>query len=89
MTNQEKMEKYNALTAELLKQQSIMRKSDEHAMKCQKLGLDFGKTYPDDYKAYEQAREAYNNVEQAIAELEDVVPEEEPSILYDNEISNG
>ena len=35
MTNQEKMEKYNALTAELLKQQSIMRKSDEHAMKCQ------------------------------------------------------
>ena len=77
MTNQEKTEKYNALTAELLKQQSIMRKSDAHAIKCQKLGLDFKKVYPDEFSVYYNAREAYNKAEHELAELELVEIEEE------------
>nr|DAW64009.1 MAG TPA: hypothetical protein [Caudoviricetes sp.] len=77
MTNQEKMEKYNALTAELLKQQGIMRKSDAHAIKCQKLGLDFKQVYPDEFITYYNAREAYNKAEQELAELKLVEPKEE------------
>lgn len=77
MTNQEKMEKYNALTAELLKQQSIMRKSDVHAIKCQKLGLDFKQVYQDEFTIYYNAREAYNKAEQELAELELVEPKED------------
>ncbi len=89
MTNYERIEKHNALATELLRLQSVMRDSDAHAMKCQKIGLDFNKTYPDEYKAYEQAREAYNKVELEIAELEKVVIVEEPRIPYEKEISNG
>lgn len=77
MTNYEKIEKYNALTAELLKLQSVMRESDAHAVKCQKLNLNFAKTYPDDYKRYEQAREEYNKVEQELIELEKIEVEDE------------
>lgn len=77
MTNYEKIEKYNALTAELLKLQSVMRESDAHAVKCQKLNLNFAKTYPDDFKKYEKAREEYNKVEQELIELEKIKAEEE------------
>lgn len=84
MTNQEKMEKYNALTAELLKQQSIMRKSDAHAIKCQKLGLDFKKVYPDEFTVYYKARDAYNKAEQELAELELVEPKEGAHYEEDN-----
>lgn len=77
MTNNEKIEKHNALTAKLLKLQSIMRESDAHAVKCQKLNLDFSKTYPDDFKRYEEVREKYNKVEQELIELEKIKVEEE------------
>ena len=46
-----------------------MRKSDEHALKCAKSGLDFQETYPDDWAAYETARVKYNENETALAEL--------------------
>ena len=46
-----------------------MQKSDEHALKCAKSGLNFKKTYPDDWAAYEAAREEYNENETALAAL--------------------
>lgn len=85
MTNYEKIEKHNALTAELLKLQSIMRESDAHAVKCQKLNLNFSKTYPDDFKRYEQAREEYNKVEQELIALEKIEVEDEVRIPFEGE----
>lgn len=85
MTNYEKNEKYNALTAELLRLQSIMRESDAHAVKCQKLNLNFAKTYPEDFKTYEQAREEYNKVEQELIELEKIEVEDEVRIPLDGD----
>lgn len=46
-----------------------MQKSDEHALKCAKSGLDFRETYPEDWTAYEAAREEYNTNETALAAL--------------------
>ena len=46
-----------------------MTKSDEHALKCAKSGLDFQETYPDDWAAYEAARMKYNENEATLAEL--------------------
>ncbi len=85
MTNYEKIEKYNALTAELLRLQSVMRESDAHAVKCQKLNLNFSKTYPDDFKRYEQAREEYNKVEQELIALEKIEVEDEVRIPFEGE----
>lgn len=85
MTNYEKIEKHNALTAELLKLQSIMRESDAHAVKCQKLNLNFSETYPDDFKRYEQAREEYNKVEQELIELEKTEVDDEVRVPLEAE----
>ena len=85
MTNYEKIEKYNALTAELLKLQSVMRESDAHAVKCEKLNLIFAKTYPDDFKKYEKAREEYNKVEQELIELEKIEVEEEVRVPLESD----
>ena len=85
MTNYEKIEKYNPLTAELLKLQSVMRESDAHAVKCQKLNLNFAKTYPDDFKKYEKAREEYNKVEQELIELEKIEVEEEGRVPLESD----
>ena len=85
MTNYEKIEKYNALTAELLKLQSVMRESDAHSVKCQKLNLNFAKTYPDDFKKYEKAREEYNKVEQELIELEKIKAEEEVRVPLESD----
>ena len=48
---------------------ATMQKSDEHALKCAKSGLNFKKTYPDDWAAYEAARVEYNENETALAAL--------------------
>lgn len=77
MTAMGKTQKRNALAAELLRLQGIMRDSDAHAMKCQKLGIAFSETYPDEYEAYVQARDAYNATEQEMSELEQVQVEED------------
>lgn len=85
MTNYEKIEKHNALTAELLRLQSVMKESDAHAVKCQKLNLNFSKTYPEDFKRYEHAREEYNKVEQELIELEKIEVEDEARIPFEGE----
>ncbi len=77
MTHQEKNERQSALKEELLALQRTMRQSDEHAIKCQKLGLDFKAEYPSDYAAYTAARERYNQAEQELEELDRMNTEEE------------
>ena len=48
---------------------ATMERSDTHAAKCIKLGLDFRTTYPDDYAAYEAANAEYNANEATLATL--------------------
>ncbi len=62
-------EEINALERRQLELRATMQKSDEHALKCAKSGLDFRETYPEDWTAYEAAREEYNTNETALAEL--------------------
>lgn len=59
----------NALERRQLELRATMQKSDEHALKCAKSGLDFRETYPEDWTAYEAAREEYNTNETALAGL--------------------
>lgn len=71
-------EQINALEHDQHEQRAIMRRSDEHALKCAKSGLDFQETYPDDWAAYEAARVKYNENETALAALyEQLAAEEE------------
>lgn len=62
-------EEINALERRQLELRATMQKSDEHALKCAKSGLNFQETYPEDWTAYEAAREEYNTNETALAEL--------------------
>ena len=62
-------EEINALERRQLELRATMQKSDEHALKCTKSGLDFRETYPEDWTAYEAAREEYNTNETALAGL--------------------
>lgn len=62
-------ERINALEHRQLELRATMQKSDEHALKCAKSGLNFKETYPEDWTAYEAAREEYNTNETALSEL--------------------
>ena len=63
------IEKINELSTRQLELRATMQKSDEHALKCAKSGLDFKETYPDDWAEYELVREEYNENETALAAL--------------------
>lgn len=69
MTEEERNERLERLNEQQMALMSVMRESDAHASKCIKLGLTFSAEYPDEYKAYEDAREKYNANEAEIAEL--------------------
>lgn len=69
MTQEERNEKLERLNEKQMALMSVMRESDAHASKCIKLGLEFAKEYPEEYKVYEDAREKYNSNEAEIAEL--------------------
>ena len=71
------IERINALERRQLELRATMQKSDEHALKCAKSGLDFRATYPDDWTAYEAARLEYNENETALAGLYDLRKAEE------------
>lgn len=62
-------EQINALEARQLDLQAIMAKSDAHASKCIKLGLNFSEAYPAELAEYEAAREEYNENESTLAGL--------------------
>lgn len=46
-----------------------MRRSDDHAVKCSKLGRSFEHDYPEEYAAYVAANREYNANETKMAEL--------------------
>ena len=62
-------DKINELERRQLELKAVMMKSDEHALKCAKSGLNFQETYPEDWTSYETARKEYNVNETALAEL--------------------
>lgn len=71
------IDRINALERRQLELRATMAKSDEHALKCFKSGLDFRETYPDDWTAYEAARQEYNGNEKELAGLYDLRRAEE------------
>lgn len=64
-----KQERLNAAYSELLAIKSRIAKSDEHALKCAKLGLNFASEYADEARAYAAAIEEYNAKEAEIAAI--------------------
>ena len=80
MTTQEKINKTESRQLELLAQ---MKKSDAHASKCAKLGLNFGEQYPEELAEYNALNKEYNDNEQVLADLyeelanEQLITEEE------------
>lgn len=54
----------------LLEIKERIAKSDEHALKCYKLGISFSETYPEDFEEYEHARAEYNSQETVCATLQ-------------------
>ena len=65
----ETRDKINELERRQLELKAVMQKSDEHALKCAKSGLNFRETYPQDWQSYEAARQEYNENELVLAEL--------------------
>lgn len=61
--------KINQLESRQLELKTVMQKSDEHALKCAKLGISFADTYPHDFEAYEAARVEYNTNEGELSAL--------------------
>ena len=63
------IERINEIERRQLELRAVMQRSDEHALKCFKSGLDFRETYPQDWQSYEAARQEYNENELVMAEL--------------------
>lgn len=71
-------EKINILERRQLELKAEMQKSDEHALKCEKSGLNFQETYPEDWTSYEMSRKEYNKNERVLTGLyEQLAAEEE------------
>lgn len=77
MTREEKEERLRQLGERQLKLLGVMKKSDDHASKCIKLGVKFKSQYPEEYEEYAAAREEYNSNETLIAEVEAEEPDDE------------
>ena len=67
MSKKEELSRLQARKVALL---TTMQKSDAHAAKCSKLGVDFQTEYPDDYAEYVAANEEYQTGERQINNLE-------------------
>ena len=66
MDTREEIQRLEERQLELL---SIMRRSDDHAAKCAKLGRSFEHDYPGDYAEYTAANSEYNANETRLSEL--------------------
>lgn len=66
MDTREEIQRLEERQLELL---SVMRRSDDHAAKCAKLGRSFEHDYPEDYAEYTAANSEYNDNETKMAEL--------------------
>lgn len=82
MTKKEELSRLQARKVALL---TTMQKSDAHAAKCAKLGIDFQTEYPDDYAEYVAANEEYQTVEQQINNLEFEISVEDEEPLHNTE----
>ena len=67
MTNEENLSRLQARQLELL---ALMGKSDTHAAKCVKLGLNYSESYPEELETYKAARDEYNINEVRLSELD-------------------
>lgn len=74
MTKIEELRTLESRQVELL---ATMQKSDAHALKCTKLGLNFAETYPNDEAEYIAAREEFNSNEASIVLLKQEIADEE------------
>lgn len=66
----------NIIESKILECLEIMKRTDERALKCFKLGLDFRTTYPEEYELYINAREKYNELEIKRDEIKRLIEEE-------------
>ncbi len=72
-----KKEELSQLQARKVALLTTMQKSDAHAAKCAKLGMEFAQEYPDDYAEYVDANKEYQEVERRINNLEFEISVEE------------
>lgn len=77
MDTREEIQRLEERQLELL---SIMRRSDDHAAKCAKLGRSFEHDYPGDYADYTAANSEYNENEAKMAELAVWIEAEEAEV---------
>lgn len=77
MSKKEELSRLQARKVALL---TTMQKSDAHAAKCAKLGMEFAQEYPDDYAEYVAANKEYQEVERQINNLEFEISLEEDTI---------
>lgn len=66
----------NIIESKILECLETMKHTDERALKCFKLGLDFRTTYPEEYTLYVNAREKYNELEIERDEIKRLIEEE-------------
>lgn len=85
MNTQEEIQRLEERQLELL---SVMRRSDDHAVKCSKLGRSFEHDYPQEYAAYVAANTEYNANETRMAELRVSLEGEEAESLRMGETFN-
>ena len=85
MNTREEIQRLEERQLELL---SVMRRSDDHAVKCSKLGRPFGQDYPDEYTAYVAANAEYNVNEARLAELSAMLESKEVESLRTGETFN-
>ena len=85
MNTREEIQRLEERQLELL---SVMRRSDDHAVKCSKLGRPFGQDYPEEYAAYVAANTEYNANEARLAELSTMLESEEAEGLRTGEMFN-
>ena len=85
MNTREEIQRLEERQLELL---SVMRRSDDHAVKCSKLGRSFEHDYPEEYAAYVAANREYNANEAKMAELAVRLEAEEAEGLRQDEMFN-
>lgn len=83
MTQNEKDEITRSVNEKQLELLSTMAKSDAHAAKCIKLGLNFAEEYPEEYQEYISAREEYNLNESYLEQVEAMPIDEDEHLPID------
>lgn len=66
------------INEQMLEMHAAMAKSDAKASKCEKMGLSFMETYPQEYQEYLAANRRFNELEEELERVEaiEVEPDE-------------